>query len=61
MSFKTNVWEDGVRFNGVVHPMTAKQIKEFTDTVPSILPSAKYTGKITGNCSFDLQSKSLQS
>ena len=37
MSFKTNVWEDGVRFNGVVHPMTAKNLKVYTDKNPAIL------------------------
>jgi len=59
MSFKTNVWEDGVRFNGVVHPMTAKNLKVYTDKNPAILGIEKYTGKITGDVAFDLQTKAM--
>lgn len=54
MSFKTNVWEDGVKFNGVVHPLGASDLKEYKDHNPAIRPINTYIGKKTGDVAFDL-------
>jgi len=51
---KTNIWEDGVEWNGLVHPATLKLLKPFSSKCPSIKPASAYEGKETGEIVFDI-------
>lgn len=58
---KTNIWEDGVQWNGLVFPTTLKSLKPFTSKVPSIKPASNYEGKETGEIVFDIHRQAEES
>jgi hypothetical protein len=51
---KTNIWEDGVDWNGLVFPATLRSLKPYSSKVPSIKPASLYDGKETGEIVFDI-------
>ena len=54
MSFKTNIWEEGTKWNGVIFPACLSQLKPHTEKNNAIKPDATYEGKETGDIHYDL-------
>ncbi len=55
MSFKTNQWEDGIKWNGVIFPACKSQLKEYADKNNAIRPPFNYFGQESGDIAYDLQ------
>lgn len=58
---KTNIWEDGVDWNGLIFPATLKSLKPYSSKVPSIKPPSLYDGKETGEIVFDIHRQAEES
>jgi hypothetical protein len=54
MSYKTNQWEDGIKWNGVIFPAYMKELKPYTDKNNAIRPASLYFGQESGDIAYDL-------